>query len=469
MIKSYSKEGQDYLAKRLIGEKGYFLDIGCNSPKLYNNTYLLEQLGWTGILIDINSEKIEECKKERLSPAFEIDCSNFTRNDWLRLLELNHAPKVIDYISLDADDANIDFMENFPFDEYEFKVMTYETDLYSCGNKRKDIVAKVLSEDYALLLDNAKLDSGGIWEDWWINEKYLDYKKFYAKEVYWLDFLKTLGVKFPEPVAILIGGGLGDCIWSYFYDEYNRKLLSVKEEHNLHVTCYVHSNNSQAIELLRYNPHVDVIYSEQYREVVPRYVPALHHVFDLSKYKDQPMPIYLGEDEKSALAHVASHGEYVVIHPFAAEDRRAFWKELPSFISKIANKYNVVVIGGSFIREGSEAREEAFTFSHPRVMNLVNIASVRLCCELVKNAKYFIGSHSCYQMAAWAHGIKSLCLVPESLVGYLSPHVPTPENPTGLSYQPVPYVSHLFHPGNKVMFFEQLPHIQRFLDEFFIE
>lgn len=270
-------------------------------------------------------------------------------------------------------------------------------------------------------------------------------------------------------VAILIGGGLGDCIWGYFHDDYNRKLLSVKEKYNLHVTCYVHTNNSQAAELLRYNPNIDEVIVEQYRTVCDRFVPALHHVFDISQYPDNPMPIYLGPEEQNILDQVKSHGDYVVIHPFGAEDRRCFNRELPTFIEKVTKRYNVVVIGGSFVREGVEQRDEQFPYSYPRVLNLVGQTSVRLCCGLVQNAKYFIGSHSCYQMAAWAYGIKSLCIIPESLLGYLTPHFPTPENPTGLSYQPVPYVSHLFHPGNKVMFIEQIPHIQRFLDEFFVD
>lgn len=271
-------------------------------------------------------------------------------------------------------------------------------------------------------------------------------------------------------VAILVGGGLGDCIWNYFHDDYNRKLLSIKaEEPDLHVTCYVHTNNSQACELFRYNPHVQDVVVEPYRQELPRSITPLPHVFDLSKYKDNPMPIYLGEDEQNILNQVISQGEYVVIHPFAGEDRRAFWKELPDFIEKITKKYNVVVIGGSFVRE-DDSREERFDHSFPRVLNLVNQASVRLCCGLVQNAKYFIGSHSCYQMAAWAYGIKSLCLVPEGLIGYLTPHISCPHNPQGgLSFNSNPYVTHLFLPGNKIMFLEQIPHIQRFLDEFFVE
>lgn len=191
---SFAKEGQDRLAQRLIGEKGYFLDVGCDYPRQNNNTYLLERLGWTGILVDINGGRIRECKRERSSLSFQIDCAKFTRDEWVRLLESSHAPQIIDYMSVDVDGACSSFIKNFPFDRYEFKLMTYETDCYTAGVTRKNAAMTVLRQypQYALLLENAQLDGGWVWEDWWVNEKYMDFKKYYAKNLYWLSFLKML-------------------------------------------------------------------------------------------------------------------------------------------------------------------------------------------------------------------------------------------------------------------------------------
>ena len=51
-MKYFSKEGQDRFAHILIGNKGKFLDLGCNHPYAGNNTAALEQLGWSGIVVD---------------------------------------------------------------------------------------------------------------------------------------------------------------------------------------------------------------------------------------------------------------------------------------------------------------------------------------------------------------------------------------------------------------------------------
>lgn len=262
-------------------------------------------------------------------------------------------------------------------------------------------------------------------------------------------------------VAILIGGGLGDAIWDYFYDKRFVKLLSIKEKHDLHVTCYVHSLNDQVAELLRYNPHIQDVYREPYRQHSPRLVPPLESVFDLSEYADQPMPIYLSPAEEQLLRQVTCQGDYVVIHPFAGEEFRSFDKQLPGFIHTVVKRgFNVVIVGGSHNREG-ESLSEYLNIGGPGIANTVNQIGVRLSTELVRHAKYFIGTHSCYQMAAWAFGVPSLCIVPDDLLSYLVPdsnrHVRNDS----------PYVTHLFRPENRLMFFSQFPHIQRFLDSLF--
>lgn len=192
-----SKEGQDILVKKLIKNKGFFLDIGCGDPEYTNNTLLLEKNGWTGLLIDLNKFYINDCKTKRTSNSFCFDCRHFSKDNWLNFLLENNCPNIIDYISVDINDANIDFIKNFPFEIYEFKIMTFETDFYQCGDKRKSIAIKILSNFncYKLLLENAMLLDGRIWEDWWINEKYINCDKFYTKNLCWVNFINNLNSK----------------------------------------------------------------------------------------------------------------------------------------------------------------------------------------------------------------------------------------------------------------------------------
>lgn len=53
---SYSQEGEDLLLARFLLHQvsGKYVDVGCNSPRRYSNTYLLYLHGWRGICIDAN-------------------------------------------------------------------------------------------------------------------------------------------------------------------------------------------------------------------------------------------------------------------------------------------------------------------------------------------------------------------------------------------------------------------------------
>lgn len=218
--KTYAKEGQDIFVDLLL-DKGFFLDIGCGPPVFANNTYALELAGWTGLLLDNFNEycsfnQLEVCKTCRSSPAFIVDCNSI---DWTVFLRDNNVPKIIDYISLDVDNANISVINNFPFNDYEFKIMTFETDCYSDGVNRKNQAINVLSQykQYKRMLDdgiassndcyscgmtmeeceNRTLEGPLVWEDWWVNTKFITVD-CYRNNVYWLDFLRELKNKIKE-------------------------------------------------------------------------------------------------------------------------------------------------------------------------------------------------------------------------------------------------------------------------------
>ena len=58
--KSYSISGVDLIIDRIFKKKktGVYIDIGCNHPIKYNNTYLLYKRGWNGINIDLDEKSI---------------------------------------------------------------------------------------------------------------------------------------------------------------------------------------------------------------------------------------------------------------------------------------------------------------------------------------------------------------------------------------------------------------------------
>ena len=65
--KSYSISNVDLILERIFSriKKGVYIDIGCNHPIKYNNTYLLYKKGWEGINVDLDIESIKEFKKFR--------------------------------------------------------------------------------------------------------------------------------------------------------------------------------------------------------------------------------------------------------------------------------------------------------------------------------------------------------------------------------------------------------------------
>ena len=65
--KSYSLSNVDLVIERIFKkkEKGIFIDVGCNHPIKYNNTYLLYKKGWNGINIDLDRDSIKQFNELR--------------------------------------------------------------------------------------------------------------------------------------------------------------------------------------------------------------------------------------------------------------------------------------------------------------------------------------------------------------------------------------------------------------------
>lgn len=66
---SYSQNGEDILISRIFRNlnvpKVYYLDIGANHPKKYNNTYLLYLGGSAGVCVEPNRELCKKIKRVR--------------------------------------------------------------------------------------------------------------------------------------------------------------------------------------------------------------------------------------------------------------------------------------------------------------------------------------------------------------------------------------------------------------------
>lgn len=177
---SYAQVCQDRFALNLIGNNGYFLDIGCGWDHLgiNSNTILLEEHGWSGIGID--GDKTQFSRRQSYTTSFDktkLVLGMLPNINLLEVLKSLNAPKIIDYVSIDTDPSSMVSLVCFPFDEYEFKVLTFEHDKYVSGELQQIASYDLLSKKgYFRLCKDIRvpefMGEGRYFEDWWINPKY---------------------------------------------------------------------------------------------------------------------------------------------------------------------------------------------------------------------------------------------------------------------------------------------------------
>lgn len=173
MLPNYRGEsGQDNFAHAVCGLKnnGTFLDIGCNEPMRWNNTYALEEVGWTGWLVDINPVYGDEIRKVRKSPFI---CADAATLDYGALVGDR---LYIDYLSLDIDenqDRNLatTILGAVFAAGLRFKCATVEHDGYRFGDHPREEIRQVM-RDNGYILEHANVEirkgCGKPFEDWWV-------------------------------------------------------------------------------------------------------------------------------------------------------------------------------------------------------------------------------------------------------------------------------------------------------------
>jgi FkbM family methyltransferase len=62
---SYSQTGEDRILGSIMTETGFYVDVGCNHPENFSNTFALYKKGWIGITIDANKELIHKHRRLR--------------------------------------------------------------------------------------------------------------------------------------------------------------------------------------------------------------------------------------------------------------------------------------------------------------------------------------------------------------------------------------------------------------------
>jgi len=167
-FKSSSQAGQDMFAYIACGMKpdGTFIDIGMGHPTERNNTWALEQIGWSGIMIDASDElgALAHLRSSRFIHGNAVDM------DWSLVLKTNFT----DYLSLDVDESSLSALNKFPLSSHRFRAITIEHDLYRFGTGPKVEMINILGlYGYSLVSENVT-DEGLPFEDWWVDMDLVD-------------------------------------------------------------------------------------------------------------------------------------------------------------------------------------------------------------------------------------------------------------------------------------------------------
>jgi len=172
-LNSYSQAGQDVFALAFCKGKldGTFIDLGCNDPFVHNNTAALEELGWTGVCIDI----IPFDYSKRKSPfvLMDLKMQQIIPDVFRDFLHKNKFK--VDYLSADADD-DTEMIVGKLTALVQFNVITVEHDRYRVGPDTKFALNKLLtSRGYELMVEDVKAPtspgmpwSGQPFEDWYV-------------------------------------------------------------------------------------------------------------------------------------------------------------------------------------------------------------------------------------------------------------------------------------------------------------
>lgn len=205
-----AKEGQDRWVLDILKNKtnGYFVDIGAHNGYNDSNSYVLEKdFGWKGICVEphhwaaLDLQKNRNCnievacisdidgevdfvqrgKYQQVSGMYHPDVDDHVIDQvdlhshplvkkpsltLLSLLEKYNAPNIIDYLSIDAEGAELLILKNFDFQKYNFLTVTLEHN-YTESNKLKEKNGIRRKEIQALLVQNGYVLSKSVSADDW--------------------------------------------------------------------------------------------------------------------------------------------------------------------------------------------------------------------------------------------------------------------------------------------------------------
>jgi hypothetical protein len=193
-FQSQSQAGQDLWVWQMTEHKtdGIYLDVGCHHPVYHSNTYALEQMGWTGLMVDV----VGGCESRK---GTFINCDAGNPSERLKF-HYGLLPEVVDFLSLDAEDNTVPAFLALPWDKVAFRTACIETDVYRKGPEDRDRMRTLLKAmGYKIVCGDVQVgwphpEDRSAFEDWVVKPELVNpdlVKRYYQEEArYWKDILK---------------------------------------------------------------------------------------------------------------------------------------------------------------------------------------------------------------------------------------------------------------------------------------
>ncbi|WP_194145548.1 FkbM family methyltransferase [Helicobacter apodemus] len=187
--------GQDAIAYVLNCHKkqGFFVDIGAHDGKNISNTYLFEQLGWSGFCVEANPLTFKRLQQNRKCDVYNLAVYSknigitkmaTSKSDTLDTLEVNltlshkkrieanasityievptatfdeimeNYPQVshIDFMSLDVEGGELEVLKGIDFSKYRFSCIAIEHNYFK--DAQREVISLLNAKGYRILMWN---------------------------------------------------------------------------------------------------------------------------------------------------------------------------------------------------------------------------------------------------------------------------------------------------------------------------
>lgn len=166
----YSQAGQDEWVHSIVGDFGFFLDVGAYDGVEHSNSYALEQIGWLGWCIDESLPAVEACKRSRRCAVRWARVGCDPPETALSEILVGAERRTIDYLSIDVEGMDLDVLRGHDFGRWPVRLITVEHNLYLEGPARKNAIFDYLVDlGFTRTHEDVVAPGYGPYEDWYAN------------------------------------------------------------------------------------------------------------------------------------------------------------------------------------------------------------------------------------------------------------------------------------------------------------